>query len=198
MANEDHELVRRALDGDTGSFDLLVEKYMSRSYWIALRMVNDPGEAEDILQDAFLKAYQGLKGFRGEAGFFTWFCRILIHQCQDHLRKKRFRSRFHFLFQREGEEDDEKNIEEEYADPHWSSSPEKVMEQAESSHLIQEALSDLPVRQRRVFILRHLQGLRIREIAKTLGISEGTIKIHLFRAVQSLRKRLGETLGDQP
>ncbi|MEK6776588.1 MAG: RNA polymerase sigma factor [bacterium] len=198
MANEDHELVRRALEGDTGSFDLLVEKYTSRSYWIALRMVNDPSEAEDLLQDAFLKAYQGLKGFRGEAGFFTWFCRILIHQCQDHLRKKHFRSRFSFLFQREGEEGDKKNLEEDYADPHWSSSPEKVMEQAESSHLIQEAISELPVRQRRVFILRHLQGLRIREIAGTLGISEGTIKIHLFRAVQSLRKRLGETLGDQP
>jgi RNA polymerase sigma-70 factor (ECF subfamily) len=195
MPASDHEWVRQTLEGDPAAFDRLMETYMSRAYRIAFRMVNSREDAEEITQEAFLKAYRALKGFRKESGFFTWFCRILIHLCQDHLRKKRFRMRFQSFFQKENEEAPRKSIETSISDSHWSSNPGTVLEQSEWNESIQEALSGLPVRQRSVFILRHFHDLRIRQIAETLKISEGTVKAHLFRAVQALRRRFGRLQG---
>lgn len=196
MPDDDHERVQRTLEGDSSAFDHLVEKYMNRAYRIAYRMTGDPDEVEDLTQEAFLKAYQALHRFRTESSFFTWFCRILVHVCMDHLRKKRFRSRFRHLFQKPHDDEAEKSIETDVADPHWSSNPGAALEQTEWSALIQAALLRLPLRQRAIFVLKHFQGRRIHEIARILGISEGTVKTHLFRAVHTLRRELREAWED--
>ena len=193
MPSDDREWVRKTLEGDKRAFDHLVEKYINRAYWIAFRMVSSPEEAEDITQEAFLKAYRALKKFRSDSSFFTWFCTILTNQCRDSLRKKRFRSRFIYLFN--NEEEEQKSIETGFSDPHWSSNPSAVMEQVELNRDLENALSKLPIRQRTIFVLRHFQDMKIKDIAKTLGISQGTVKTHLFRAVQCLRNSLSQESG---
>jgi RNA polymerase sigma-70 factor (ECF subfamily) len=197
MSEDDQTWVRRAMDGDSKAFGNLVDKYMPRTYGLALRMLADPSDAEDITQEAFLKAYKGLKGFRGESTFFTWLCRIVIHLCQDLKRKKRFRSRFIHIFPGNNHEEPSRSIESSVPDLRWSSNPAVVAEQAELAHLVQKILSTLPVRQKTVFVLKHFQGLKIKEIAEILGISEGTAKSHLARAVVALRSGIHRHQGTE-
>lgn len=197
--SEDMEWVSRTLEGDQSAFDSLVEKYMDRSYAIALRLISDSDEARDVIQDAFLKAYRALRGFRGASSFFTWFCRILVNSCRDHLRKKRIRSQFLFSFTGHDDESgpgEDRSTESEVADPLWSRWPDRVLEQHEFTRAIRRALRKLPLRQRTVFVLKHFQDLRLAEIARILNISEGTVKAHLFRAVKALRQELREWTGD--
>jgi len=196
MSADDQEWIRRVREGDSSAYDQLMEKYMNRAYLAAFRIVNDASEAEDMTQEAFLKAYRSLKGFRGDSAFYTWLCRILVNLCRDHLRKKRFRTRFLSFLRDEDESADP--IEKSVPDPHWSVNPDKMLEQTEWDSRLQALLSRLPTRQRTIFVFKHLQDLRIREIAKILGLSEGTVKVHLFRAVRNLREWLQQAEEDQP
>jgi RNA polymerase sigma-70 factor (ECF subfamily) len=184
----DSELVERAQRGEREAFELLVERYKNKAYRIAFHFTRQREDAKDISQEAFLRAYTHLSSFDGRSSFYTWFYRIVVNLCLDYKRKRRFS----WLPLDQGE----KNATPEVAPrglPDSAPSPEQHVAAGELSHRAGAALDKLPPKQRTVFILRNHQGLSIREIAQVVRSSEGTVKVHLHRAVAALRKTLLES-----
>lgn len=190
----DDVLVARAQDGDQTAFEDLVRRYQRKAYSIAYNMCSgDSEEAQELTQEAFLRAFRSLKKFRGKSTFYTWFYRILVNTCLD-SRRRRSRWEKIFSFWRgdrpEKASSDEMNVE--YPDPKEYSNPMTALDNKQLSNEIKEALAALPEKQRVVFQLKVLHGMRIREIAQIMGSAEGTIKSHLFRATQFMRDALQE------
>ncbi len=191
MAKDEPVLIEAAKRGDAEAFGVLVERYMPRALAFARQMTGNRADAEDLVQDAFVKAYGKLGSFRGGSEFYTWFYRLLANRCLDHLRR---RSLFMKVFRlgRAGrdDEDDDQNSMEAFPDRRPASSPLKGYEDMEAGAAINKALSGLTDRQRAVFLLRHNEDMNTTEVAAVLGISEGAVKSHLARAVAVLRKKL--------
>ncbi len=190
----DDALVARAQDDDQTAFEDLVKRYQGKAYAIAYNMCSgDREEARELTQEAFLRAFRSLKTFRGKSSFYTWFYRILINTCLD-SRRRRSRWEKIFSFWRGGRSDkassDEMNTE--YPDPKEYANPMTALDNKQLSKEIKEALASLPEKQRVVFQLKVLHGMRIREIAQIMGSAEGTVKSHLFRATQFMRDALQE------
>ena len=181
----DEELVGRAQKGDAKAFESLVERYQQKAYRIAFDFTRDRDEAKDLSQEAFLRAYSHLNKFDGRSGFYTWFYRILVNICLDYRRK----------VQRTTAEEFNETIENQVEVSHPAAHPVSPDQQAiggEFSRKVGAALETLPAKQRSVFILRNHQGLSIREIAEMMETAEGTVKVHLHRAVTALRQKLAE------
>ena len=175
----------RAQEGERQAFEALVERYKERAYRIAFGFTHDREEAKDLSQEAFLRAFTHLKGFDLRASFYTWFYRILVNLCLDH-RRRRGRISWQPL------EEKTKGASEERAMADPSSSPDREAIAHELSQKVGTALDALPPKQRAVFLLRNHDGLSIREIAKVMRTAEGTVKVHLHRAVAALRQSLAE------
>jgi RNA polymerase sigma-70 factor (ECF subfamily) len=181
----DEELVARACAGDTHAFELLAERHQQKAYHIAFGFARDREEAKDLSQDAFLKAFMNLKNFDGRSTFYTWFYRILVNVCLDHRRRRSGRR---------GEVFNE-GIENQVEASHPSAvaaAPDKTAMARQLSRKVGVALDDLPPNQRTAFILKNHQGLSIKEIAEVMETAEGTVKVHLHRAVKALRENLAE------
>lgn len=176
MTNEEQLLVANVQRGDLSAFQELVEKYKQKVYYMALDMTGNHHDAEDLSQEVFIKVYSSIKDFRGDSKLSSWMYRIAMNTCIDKTRRKRLKL----------VELDEKVHEK----PSSGSNPQKDMEALSTQAKIDEALQKLPPRQRSIFVMRHYNDLMLREIAETLGISEGTVKAQLFRAVQRLQKEL--------
>jgi RNA polymerase sigma-70 factor (ECF subfamily) len=183
----DSELVERAQRGEREAFELLVERYKHKAYRIAFHFTRQREEAKDISQEAFLRAYTHLKSFDGRSSFYTWFYRIVVNLCLDHKRKKRFS----WLSLDQAEKNTAAEVGRR-GPADSAPSPEQHVAAGELSRRAGAALDNLPPKQRTVFILRNHQGLSIREIAEIVRSSEGTVKVHLHRAVATLRKKLLE------
>jgi RNA polymerase sigma-70 factor (ECF subfamily) len=166
------ELLEAARRRDSGAFEELVERTHRRVYTLAYRLVGDPHEAEDVAQEAYLRAYRSLRGFRGESRFETWLYRITANTAMSHLRR---RGRFGDVLA----EGDERLVREPEA-----RTPDEVVERDE----VERALAVLPVGQRTVVLLKDVYGFSCQEIGEEIGISEGAVKVRLHRA----RKRLKE------
>jgi RNA polymerase sigma-70 factor (ECF subfamily) len=180
----DDELVALARNGNHGAFEELVERHKQKAYRIAFGFTRDREEAKDLSQEAFLRAYKKLAGFDGRSGFYTWFYRILVNLCLDYKRRARH----------EPHEPLEEAIES-HLDP--TQSPEAIspVQHAMAGQLskkVSAALEALPAKQRTAFVLKNHQGLSIKEIATLMETAEGTVKVHLHRAVTALRKSLAE------
>jgi len=187
--HDETALVEASKGGDPDAFGVLVEKYMPRALAFATRMTGNREDAEDVVQDAFVKAYSKLDGFRGESGFYTWFYRLLSNACMDHMRRGSLVKRI-FYFGRtnsDGEDYDPVSV---APDTDRNVSPDTGLERGQDAAAINAALMKLSPRQRAVFLLRHDEGLKTAEVAETLGISEGAVKSHLVRAIAALRKEL--------
>ncbi|HUY10863.1 MAG TPA: RNA polymerase sigma factor [Candidatus Dormibacteraeota bacterium] len=167
----DAELVARALAGDPTGFTTLVERYERALYTLAVRTLRDREEARDATQEAFVKAYRSLHTFRPEAKFSTWIFAIAYHACCDRLKRSR---RF------SGEEIPER------ADS--APGPEAQAIALDEASRLRAAIDTLPEKYRSVITLYHLQGKQYDEIASVLGIPLGTVKTHLFRAKEQLRR----------
>lgn len=181
----DEELVASARQGDQRAFEELVDRHKRRAYHIAFDFTRDAEDAKDLSQEAFLKAFTNLKNFDGRSSFYTWFYRILVNLCLDHKRRhKRFAS----------EEFDESatGALEPSHEPARPASPDQQVLARQISMKVDAALQALPARQRAAFVLKNHQGLSIKEIAELLDTAEGTVKVHLHRAVRALRERLAE------
>lgn len=180
----DEELVAAYLEGDHRAFEELVERYKNRIYNLAYRMLGNPEDAYDLVQEVFLLLVRKLPSFRGEARFSTWLYRVVLNACYDRARK----SRNHLSLQ-ESPAEDLPELGETLADES-AVSPEENMERAEIRKRVQEAISKLPPKFREVVVLHDIQGFDYREVAEILGISLGTVKSRLNRARNRLAREL--------
>jgi RNA polymerase sigma-70 factor (ECF subfamily) len=173
----DLELVSAFQSGDEGAFNELVLRHQEKLYWLARRFVTDHAEADDVLQDALVKAYQGLKTFRGESNVFTWFYRITVNTSINSLRRKRVRDFLRLddvLIESAGDD----------------LQPDEVLEQDEHRRLLDEAIQQLPEKQKAVFILRYHDELPYEEISQILQTSVGGLKANYFHAVKKVTESI--------
>ncbi|HLB25880.1 MAG TPA: sigma-70 family RNA polymerase sigma factor [Nitrospirota bacterium] len=189
-AYDEAALLLAARQGDSEAFGEVVKKYMPRALAFAARTMGNADDAQDAVQDAFVKAYRGLGSFKGESSFYTWFMKVLSNLCLDRLRKAALVKRVFFFVPERAGEDDGFDVIEQARDENPGTRPEHRLEQKELRAALTRALRALPGRQRVVFLLKHDEGLKVQEIAGVLGISEGAVKSHLFRAVGALRKAM--------
>lgn len=182
--NDDAELIEQFQNGNTAVFDTLFTRYQKRTYRLVQRFVPNHEDALDITQDAFIRAYQGLSNFKSQCQFYSWLYRITVNLCIDFLRKK---SRSEVMVY-ESEDSDEVPMAN-FPDLR-SVSPAKAAENKELRSQIRKAIRQLPPKQRQIFILRHWDGLSLKDIATVVGRSDGTVKAHLFHAHRNLRKHL--------
>ena len=175
----DLELVQRARDGDQIAFRDLYDRNVDRIYRLAYRMAGEDDLARDFTQETFLRAYQRLDQFRGDAAFSTWLHSIAVSVSLNGLRKvDRHRKRERSL-------EDAAHV-----------APERRELEPDARERLKEAVDGLPEIYRTVFLMHDLEGYGHREIAETLGVAEGTSKARLFRAREKLRAALGEEMQE--
>ena len=184
------ELIREAQAGSRAAFDALVRQYEHQVLRLALHLTGSEHDAEDIYQDAFLKAYRYIGNFRFECSFYTWIYRIVTNLCLDQLRRRKTRREDHaVVIDRAGDEID---VLASISDNRSFSNPARELDRKQLGEKIQTALGKLTPRERMVFELKHYQGLRLRTIGEILNTTEETAKNTLFRATKKLRAQLVE------
>jgi RNA polymerase sigma-70 factor, ECF subfamily len=180
----DEALCARVAERDEAAFDRLVERYQGRAYRLAWSLLRDAEDARDLSQEAFLRVYQAAGRFRGDARFSTWFYRILVNLCLDHRRRGRWWQR---VTARERDDEQATLVERQPApepDPGQRVSEEQTMTR------VWEAVHQLSPQQRAAIVLSVQEQLSTAEIAAVLDCAEPTVRVHLHRAVQALRKTL--------
>jgi RNA polymerase sigma-70 factor (ECF subfamily) len=184
------ELIREAQQGSRAAFDLLVRQYDQAVLRLALHLTGSEQDAQDIHQEAFLKAYRYLGNFRFECSFYTWIYRIVTNLCLDQLRRRKSRREDPaVMIDASGEEMDLlSNVSDERA----GANPDRELQRKILGQQIQAALEKLTPRERMVFELKHYQGLKLRTIGEMLNTTEETAKNTLFRATRKLRANLAE------
>lgn len=187
---DDTILIREAQAGNRTAFEELVRHYDQAVLRLALHLTGSEADAQDIYQEAFLKAYRSVGKFRFECSFYTWLYRIVTNLCLDHLRRKQVRKEdAPVVTDSEGEE---YSVIDQVADDRAHSNPEHDLMRRELGKHIHAALAKLSGRERVVFELKHYQGLKLRTIGEMLNTTEETAKNTLFRATQKLRASLAE------
>lgn len=182
--NDEQLLIQRARNGELGAFRELVERYKKKIYYLSLDLTGNHHDAEDLSQEVFIKAFRSLKDFRGEAKFNSWLYRIAVNTCISQRRKKSLSA---MTLQHDFEGDETPQY---FSDGKSAHNPENSAEAGLMQQHIENALQRLTPRERSVFVLRHYNDLRLKEIAQVLKITEGTVKSMLFRAMQRLQKEL--------
>src|SRR5882672_5101907 len=187
---EDDELIRAAQKGQRTAFDALVRRYDQSVLRLALHMLGNEQDAQDVHQEAFIKAYRHLGNFRFECSFYTWLYRIVTNLCLDQLRRRKSRREDPAtVIDSSGEEMD---LLSNVSDDRSGANPVRELERKVLSRRIQAALDKLTPRERTVFELKHYQGLKLRAIGEMLNTTEETAKNTLFRATRKLRANLAE------
>ncbi len=184
-ASDEQRLVDAARGGDVGAFEQLVRRYDRNVFRIAQHITQNREDAEDVVQDAFLKAFQNLGQFQGQSKFYTWLVRIAVNEALMRLRRRRPER---FVSIDEDVKTEEDSIPREIAD--WSPNPEQLYNQGELKEILQKTIQGLPPGFRTVFILRDVEGLSTEETADALGLSVPAVKSRLLRARLQLRERL--------
>jgi RNA polymerase sigma-70 factor, ECF subfamily len=164
------------INSDIPDFEELVRKYQDRIYNLCRYMLRDHQDAQDAAQDAFLKAYRGLKNFRPEASLYTWLYRIAVNTCLDYRRKAIRTPPTTECIPEERVSEDR--------------SPDRTCESKEAAETVQSALQKLPKKLRAAIVLREIEGLSYEEIARVLNTSVGTVKSRISRAREELRRIL--------
>ncbi len=179
MQNE-KEIIRRVLTGDSSAFHLLVANYQRLVAHVAYRMISNPAEVEDICQDIFLKVYQNLNRFRFESKLSTWIAKIAYTTCLNHLQKKRVSLFDDLAGENQFIEDFSSNGE----------SPAESMELNDTSNRLQKEIQKMPLKFRTAITLYHLDEMSYRQIGEIMNLPEGTVKSYLFRARKYLKDKL--------
>ena len=178
-------LVLAAKSGDLEAFSQLVNRYDRNIFRIAQHITHNEEDAQDVVQDAFLKAYQNLEQFQGHSKFYTWLVRIAVNEALMKLRKRRTDRTVSLD---EDVETEEGSMPREVAD--WSPNPEQLYGQSELGDILKKTVQGLPPGFRTVFVLRDVEGLSTEETAEMLGLSVPAVKSRLLRARLQLRERL--------
>ncbi|HEV2462290.1 MAG TPA: sigma-70 family RNA polymerase sigma factor [Acidobacteriaceae bacterium] len=186
----ENDMIREAQQGSRTAFDTLVRQYDHAVLRLALHLTGSEQDAEDIHQEAFLKAYRYLGNFRFECSFYTWIYRIVTNLCLDLLRRRKSRREDQaVMIDSSGEEMDLLNN---VSDDRASANPDRELNRKFLGERILAALDGLTPRERMVFELKHYQGLRLRAIGEMLNTTEETAKNTLFRATRKLRANLAQ------
>ncbi|MCK4892808.1 MAG: sigma-70 family RNA polymerase sigma factor [Calditrichia bacterium] len=186
---EDKRLIGLALSGDEKAYESLLNKYRNLVFSIMLKMARNKQEAEDLTQEAFMKAFSSLATFNDEFAFSTWLMKIASNNCIDFLRKRKLRT--YSIHEPVQYKDEKIEIDIPDRDP----TPEKTLIQSERSRMIEETIQALPERYRYVIILRHKEEKSYEEIAEIMNLPLGTVKAQIFRAREILNKNLKEALS---
>jgi RNA polymerase sigma-70 factor (ECF subfamily) len=186
---DDSALIRAAQRGDAAAFEELVRRYDGPLLRLALHLTGSEQDAQDIYQEAFLRAYRNMPRFRFECSFYIWIYRLVTSLCLDHLRKQLRVQNVTAIVPRVGKEEELVNL---ISDHIPRSSPERSLSGREPGQCILRALRTLSPRERMVFELKHYHRLRLQTVAGILNTTEDTIKNTLFRATQKLRTQLAE------
>jgi RNA polymerase sigma-70 factor, ECF subfamily len=194
-ATPEVELVERAKKGDLDAFEELANRYEQRVYSLALRMLRQEQDAEDVTQQTFLSAMENLGRFRGEASFSTWLLRIASHAALKIIRKRKGLDTVS-LEEATEETDHYDTIPHPEYIADWRQSPEELVRKNEVQRLLHDALAKLDEKHRLVFLLRDVEGLSVKEAAEALGLTEANTKVRLLRARLQLREELTRTLGN--
>jgi RNA polymerase sigma-70 factor (ECF subfamily) len=184
-ATDELSLVRAAKAGSMEAFEQLIRRYDRNVFRIAQHITQNREDAEDVVQDAFLKAFQNLQGFQEQSKFYTWLVRIAVNEALMKLRKRRT-GKIVSLDEDVQTEDD--SVPREVAD--WSPNPEQLYNQAELKDILEKTIQGLPAGFRTVFVLRDVEGLSTEETAEALNLSIPAVKSRLLRARLQLRNRL--------
>lgn len=191
----DAALVTAAKAGDLTAFEELVSGHERQIYSLAYRILQNPHDAEDVTQQAFLSAVENLSKFREESSFATWLYRIATFAALKVIRKRKGLDTVSLEAATEPREDYDSIPHPEYiAD--WKQSPEQLVARNETQRLLDDALAQLDEKHRLVFLLRDVEGLSVTETAAALDLSESNVKMRLLRARLQLREELTRTLGD--
>lgn len=180
-------LVQAAKKGDLEAFSQLVRRYDRNIFRIAQHITHNEEDAQDVVQEAFLKAYQNLDQFQGNSKFYTWLVRIAVNEALMKLRRRRTDKTVSID---EDVETEEGTMPREVAD--WSPNPEQLYGQSELSDILKKTIQGLPPGFRTVFVLRDVEGLSTEETAEMLGLSIPAVKSRLLRARLQLRDRLSK------
>lgn len=184
----DIELIRQALEGDQQAYTEILKKYRAPLYNLLYRMVKNKMETEDLVQEAFIKAFNSLASFNDDYAFSTWLYKIAINNCIDHFRKKKLKT---FPIDKPIESKDG-TIQREFPDASYQ--PDKSLLSKEKNKLIDEAIQNLPEKYRTAIVLRHNDDKSYDEISDIMGIPLGTVKARIFRAREMLKKQLKHKL----
>lgn len=181
----DQQLVERVQRGEKHAYDLLVTKYQRKLGRLISRFVRDPGDAQDVTQDAFIKAYRALPGFRGESAFYTWLYRIGINTAKNHLMLNKRRPPTSTYFDAEESESfEEASLLQEV------STPENELMSKQVVNVVQASLLQLPEDLRSALTLREIEGLSYEEIAAVMSCPVGTVRSRIFRAREAVAENL--------
>ena len=189
-ALDERELARRSLARDDQAFRIIMSRYNRRLYRIARGIVRNDSDAEDVVQEAYVKAFMHLADFRGEASLATWLSRITINEALGRLRRKRTRKEVVQI-------EDQRTQAEIIPFPQMTTQedPEKTMAQRQILQLVEQATDNLPENFRLVFITRVIEGMNVEETAEILGIPPETVKTRLHRARKLVREQLDKQIG---
>jgi RNA polymerase sigma-70 factor (ECF subfamily) len=176
---DESALVEASLAGRAGAFDAIVERHRRPVYQLCYRFVGNHEDASDLSQDVFLRAYRGLRRFRGRSSLATWLYRIGVNVCLNRLSVKRPQT--------------ESIEEQQHVDTRSESAPERVLRHERAAR-VRAAIAQLPRKQRATLVLRMYQELSHQEIADVLGSSVGAVKANFFHALSNLKKLLGDEL----
>ncbi|MBD3347574.1 MAG: sigma-70 family RNA polymerase sigma factor [Candidatus Eisenbacteria bacterium] len=179
----DHELVALTAAGDDEAYRLLVERYSDFVYTVVLRIVRNPEDAEDVAQEAFVRAHRSIGRFRGDSKFSSWLYRIAVNRALTHLKRRRRRPQT-------VEMSVSPRVEAEISSRHGDEDPERAVLDEEFRARVRHAVSKLPPRYRAAVTLFYLEERNYKEVAEVLGIPMGTLKTHLHRARALLRDEL--------
>ena len=182
MERNERDMIERASRGDAASFNHLMEQHERRMYAVALRMCGNREDAQDCLQEAMLRVYRAIGGFKGQSSFSTWVYRITMNTCLDELRRKKNRQNTSL---------------DNLLDMGWSpadetNAPEKQAMRSELRRNLNRAIRELPEEMRAAVVLRDIQGFSYDEIARMLEINVGTIKSRISRGREKLREKMKE------
>ncbi len=193
LKNETKISVEALRSGDREEFSRLMDSYSGPIYRLALKMLGIPSDAEDVLQNTFMKAFQHIKDFEGRSSISTWLYRIASNEALMLLRKQRPETSFSDIETEDSENSDYSPVQ--FAD--WRALPEEEFLTSESQAAMDQAVKHLPESQRIVFILRDIEGLSILETGQVLNLSEAAVKTRLLRARLHLREELSTYYGER-
>jgi RNA polymerase sigma-70 factor, ECF subfamily len=185
----DEEVVRRVLDGETALFELIMRRYNQRLYRVARAILRDDSEAEDVMQDAYVRAYGHLSQFAGRSQFATWLTRIAIHEALARVQRRKKTDQLGSNEWNDGE--GEMNI------PATAPNPEEQLSASELGRALESAILSIPEQYRLVLMMRDVEQLSTSETATALDLSEENVKVRLHRARAMVRKNLFAQVGSE-